>query len=221
MPPPQRRTGGGGIIVIFNMNPGLPTEGWDQIMTLPRRLTLDAKDEVRVEPAGDIESLRFDHRRIEATVLPANKEVVLGGIEGSALELVFELDPMGRVDGRAQRAPVAGQGGVHPHRLLQGPRVQSAKNLRPSRGRYCTEVTPRYAPVTSRGRSSCAKASSHSTRPTLRRYRGALSRAPETAPVLLEPGEPLQLRVFIDRSVVEVFANGKQCIAARGLPRPP
>ena len=31
----------------------------------------------------------------------------------------------------------------------------------------------------------------------------------------LDPGEPLQLRVFVDRSVVEVFANGKQCVAVR------
>ena len=30
----------------------------------------------------------------------------------------------------------------------------------------------------------------------------------------LDPGEPLRLRVFVDRSVVEVFANGKQCVAA-------
>ncbi len=30
--------------------------------------------------------------------------------------------------------------------------------------------------------------------------------------------EPLKLRVFIDKSVVEVFVNGKQCIAARVYP---
>ena len=47
---------------------------------------------------------------------------------------------------------------------------------------------------------------------------GALSRAPETAPLLLEDGEMLRLRVFIDHSVVEVFANGKQCVAARVYP---
>ena len=84
--------GQGGIIVIFNMNPGYPSEGWDQIMTLPRRLTLAGEDEVRVAPAGDIESLRYDHERIEATELPANEEVVLDGIKGSALELILEVD---------------------------------------------------------------------------------------------------------------------------------
>ena len=44
------------------------------------------------------------------------------------------------------------------------------------------------------------------------------SRAPETAPVLLAPDEPLRLRVFVDKSVVEVFVNGKQCVALRVYP---
>ena len=46
----------------------------------------------------------------------------------------------------------------------------------------------------------------------------ALSRAPETAPVSLDPAEPLRLRIFVDRSVVEVFVNGKQCVAMRIYP---
>ena len=44
------------------------------------------------------------------------------------------------------------------------------------------------------------------------------SRAPETAGVLVGRDEPLRLRVFIDRSVVEVFANGRQCVAMRVYP---
>jgi beta-fructofuranosidase len=44
------------------------------------------------------------------------------------------------------------------------------------------------------------------------------SRSPETAQVALARDEPLKLRVFIDRSVVEVFVNGKQCVALRVYP---
>jgi beta-fructofuranosidase len=47
---------------------------------------------------------------------------------------------------------------------------------------------------------------------------GALSRAPETTAIALGPGEPLQLRIFIDRSVVEVFVNDKVCLAVRVYP---
>jgi beta-fructofuranosidase len=45
-----------------------------------------------------------------------------------------------------------------------------------------------------------------------------LSRAPETAPVPLAAQEKLQLRIFVDRSVVEVFVNGRQCLAERVYP---
>jgi beta-fructofuranosidase len=41
---------------------------------------------------------------------------------------------------------------------------------------------------------------------------------PETAQFLLDGNEPLKLRVFIDRSVVEVFANGRQYAALRVYP---
>ena len=45
-----------------------------------------------------------------------------------------------------------------------------------------------------------------------------VSRAPETGPVFLKSNENLKLRVFIDKSIVEVFVNGKQCVATRVYP---
>ena len=45
-----------------------------------------------------------------------------------------------------------------------------------------------------------------------------MSRAPETAPVCIDQSERLELRVFIDRSVVEVFVNGRQCVGVRVYP---
>ena len=45
-----------------------------------------------------------------------------------------------------------------------------------------------------------------------------LSRAPETGAVSIAQDETLKLRVFVDKSVVEVFANGKQCVAMRVYP---
>ncbi len=37
----------------------------------------------------------------------------------------------------------------------------------------------------------------------------------EAGPLALAPGEPLRLRVFVDRSVVEVFANDRQAVTRR------
>ncbi len=209
--------GQGGIIVVFNMNPGLPTEGWDQIMTLPRRLTLAGGDEVRIAPAGDIESLRYDHVRVEATELPANEEVVLEGIEGSALELIVELDPgeASMVELNVLRSPEREEYTRIAFFKDRGFRVQRT-SAQPGALLHSGQpaVRPRSQPRPVEVRESLITldTSYASTLP------GALSRAPETAPFLLEPDEPLQLRVFIDRSVVEVFANGKQCVAARVYP---
>ena len=54
----------------------------------------------------------------------------------------------------------------------------------------------------------------------------ALERLPEEArlvsaqeaPLELAAGEALELRIFLDRSVLEVFANGRQCITQRIYP---
>jgi sucrose-6-phosphate hydrolase SacC (GH32 family) len=40
----------------------------------------------------------------------------------------------------------------------------------------------------------------------------------EAGPLALEAGEPLRLRVFVDRSVVEVFANDRQAVMRRVYP---
>jgi len=40
----------------------------------------------------------------------------------------------------------------------------------------------------------------------------------EAAPLVLKPDEPLNLRIFIDKSIVEVFANDRQAISRRIYP---
>ncbi|MHB0998064.1 MAG: glycoside hydrolase family 32 protein [Armatimonadota bacterium] len=41
---------------------------------------------------------------------------------------------------------------------------------------------------------------------------------PQVAPFVLASGEELELRIFIDRSIVEVFANNRQCVTKRIYP---
>jgi beta-fructofuranosidase len=122
--------------------------------------------------------------------------VVLEGIGGNVLELVAEIDPQG--------AP-----------MLE-------LNVLRSLGR---EEFTRIAFYPQRGyhhRSRGGRPGHDSLITIDTSYSSSLpdvrSRAPETAPVYLPDGEPLRLRVFIDRSVVEVFVNGRQCVAVRVYP---
>lgn len=45
------------------------------------------------------------------------------------------------------------------------------------------------------------------------------SRSPEIGPFMSADGEPIHLRVFIDRSIVEVFINDVQCLTLRAYPK--
>jgi beta-fructofuranosidase len=179
--------GKGGVIVIFNMNPAKSTKGWNQIFSLPRLLRLAGKDDLRIEPTGDIESLRTSHQHVGTTQLPANEEFVLENIRGNAIEIVAEIDD--------KRAP------MFEMNVLRSPNRQEYTRIAFFRGRGY------------RGKSVITLDSSYSsTLPDV------ASRAPETAPISLGKNEPLKLRVFVDRSIVEVFANGKQCVAMRVYP---
>ncbi|MCY3833129.1 MAG: glycoside hydrolase family 32 protein [Chloroflexi bacterium] len=203
--------GAGGVIVIFNMNQGIPTRGWNQIMTLPRRLTLDADDRLLIEPAGDIESLRIDHQQLSAMTLPANEEIVLDAVRGDAMELSLEIDPAEAplVELNVLRSPEREEYTRIAFFKHRGNRYRQrlSKTLAMNASSAAMAALPqRYESLIS------IDTSYSSTLPE------ALSRAPETAPVFLEDDEPLRLRVFIDRSVVEVFANGKQCVAVRVYP---
>ena len=195
--------GKGGIIVIFNMNPAKPAAGWNQIMTLPRRLTLIGRDELGIEPAGDVESLRGEHRHVGPTVLPANEEVVFDGVHGNAIEIVAEIDPNDApmVEMNVLRSPDKGEYTRIAFYRERGYRdwERSAGLERDKRRRA------RYSLITIDSSYSSA-------------LPDVLSRAPETGPVFLEPDEPLSLRVFVDKSVVEVYCNGKQCVAMRVYP---
>ena len=186
--------GQGGVIAIFNMNPGKPTQGWNQIMTLPRRLTVQG-DELAMEPAGDLESLREEPRHLEAITLPANREVSIDSLRGNAMELIAKIDP--------GQAPMVEMNVLRSPGKEEYTRIAFFKN-RGFRDRISGTDRQQSLITIDSSYSSCAP--------------DVLSRAPETAPVIIEPDEALELRAFVDRSVVEVFVNGKQCVAMRVYP---
>ena len=59
----------GDVINILNINAAKPTAGWDQIMSLPQRLSLDADKRLRIEPIETVASLRGEHRQVGETTL--------------------------------------------------------------------------------------------------------------------------------------------------------
>ena len=191
--------GKGGVIVMFNMNEGKPTPGWDHVLSLPRRLTLSPEGDLLQEPAGDYASLRGPRKTVGKTVLPANREIVLEGIRGNCLELQAEIDPKNASSVELN--------------LLRSPDETEVTlvSIYPQRG----------MPYTNRGGRKgqdtvvVLDTSRSSLLPDVR------SRPPESAPLYLPAGQPIKLQVFLDRSIVEVFVNGRQCLATRVYPGNP
>ncbi|MHB9033185.1 MAG: glycoside hydrolase family 32 protein, partial [Anaerolineae bacterium] len=193
--------GQGGVIVIFNVNAAKPTPGWDQIMSLPRRLYLSGKNDLYQEPAGDYASLRYNYQHKDSMLLTANQEYMLPEFRGNTVELIAEFDPV--------RAPM-----LELDVLCSAAREEHTRIcFYPRRGFVNWDRFTNWDRLPAASDSLiCLDSSYSSVLPDV------LSRAPETAPVFLGDDEPLRLHVFIDRSIVEVFVNDRQCVALRVYP---
>lgn len=166
------------------------TTGWASAMSLPRVLEPDGQGGVRMFPVPELKRLRREELTIAARPLEGEGEW-LDLVRGRVLELELELDP-----GDAERVGIdvlASPGGEERTRLEW---VRESGMLQ-----------GRYDQSSERNPLSYARLEGNTAHPG----RHAL-------PLRLEEGEPLRLRVFVDRSVVEVFANDRQCLVLRVYP---
>jgi beta-fructofuranosidase len=124
--------------------------------------------------------------------LPANEEIVLPSIAGNAMELNVEIDP-----GKAHSVQI---------NVLRSPGVEEATAVT----FYSYEGNP-----TNWWHSTPEEAVLDGTRSST--LQDAWPRPPERA-IVNRGGGLLKLRIFIDRSVVEVFVNGRQYLAMRVYP---
>jgi len=178
----------------------------DEMVSLPRRLTAnkmvtaDTVASIRpinplgIEPVEELKALRFNPVKVENVVIPANGQQRLAGVQGRAMELEAVIDPK-----------AAREVGL---RVLQSPNGEEQTTISLSMHAWAY-------PWTSKKRALMIDVSQASFSPDV------ASRTPETGPLYLKDGELLHLRVFIDRSVIEVFANGRQCLTLRAYPTRP
>ena len=196
--------GRGGAINILNINDAKTSPDWDQIMSLPQRLTVGPDSQLRIEPVAAIASLRGRHERMGEPMLPANQELVLEAIRGNALELEVEIDP--QLSRWVQL------------NVLRSPNAEEQTSItfynfdRKLSVWYDTKAV------------ICLDGTRSSTSPDVWMRppeRAALDSGPRdwgSAPVETTLGKPFKLHIFIDHSVVEVFANDREYLAMRVYP---
>ena len=171
--------------------------GWSGTMSLPRVLSLDPAGTLRIEPPAELSCLRLNHRRVENVKVTPEAEVPLPEVHGDCLELMIEMTPGDAAElGVKVRCSPDGE-------------EQTAISFRPSAKRLRIDVA----------RSSLDSEIVHQTFCMTSAENPAVTA--QEAPFELGSGEPLRLRVFLDRSILEVFANGRQCVTQRIYPTRP
>jgi len=167
--------------------------GWSGTMTLPRVFSLGDDGTLQIKPPAELEQLRMHAVEHEGLRVTDGTEIVLEDVRGDCLELALTIDP-----GHAK------QFGLKVRCSPDG-REQTVIACDQSTGRLKIDV-------------------SQSSLDDIKHYTFCMKGGPnpqvttQEAPLTLEPTEKLQLRVFLDRSILEVFANDRQCITQRIYP---
>lgn len=165
-------------------------------LTLPRVLSMDEDGRLNIEPAEEIDSLRRNHKKVEDITVAPGADADLGEIRGDRLEL--------RVRITQQRA------------MQYGIKVRSSPD---GCEETAIEVDSRHSVL----RIDVSNTSlDKGTLPTS----FVAPRGPgpnpvvtcQEAPFELGPDEPLELRIYLDGSMLEVFGNGRQCLTQRIFP---
>ena len=181
--------------------------GWSGVITLPRILSLTSNGTLGIEPAPEIEMLRMNHRSLPPTQIDANTQIDLDDIVGDAFELAIQFKNSGH----------ARQFGLHVRCTPDG-QEQTAVVFDAEEQKLCIDVS----------RSTLDPEIQYTHYRNHRLKTRTLGYVPDPQPVTVQKApldlasnEVLKLRVFLDRSVLEVFANGRQCISQRIYPTRP
>lgn len=190
--------GKGGVNCIYNVSEGRPQDGWSQVMSLPRVYTLGQDGRLLMSPAGDVESLRRNAVELHDIDLPANEEIVVHEVQGDAMEIIASIDP----------------GDAHFVRLNV---LRSADKSEFTAIDFRREVGKDYA-----NRSWNVRDSLVTIDPTFSTTSGQGEiNEPQSCCFHYRDGELLELRIFVDRSIVEVFVNGQSACLTRVYPAAP
>jgi beta-fructofuranosidase len=153
---------------------------WSGTMSLPRVLWLGKDNTLRIRPAKELATLRYNAKKLADLTVNADSEADLDGVSGNSIELSVDIAGGG-----------AKQFGV---KVCCSPDGKEQTLI-------YYDTADKKLKVDTRNSSL-----------------GEGPKKIEAAPFELKADEPLKLRIFVDKSVVEVFANDRQAIARRIYP---
>ena len=165
--------------------------GWAGVMSLPHDLNLQPDGQLYITPAPELQALRRHHWRITDKELIAGDDILLNDITGDALEIIATFHPT-----------AAAKFGLKVRCSPDG--VEQTWIL-------CDLF--HHLITVEREQSSLDTAVSHDV--------PAIQQIVRNAPLHLAPDEPIQLHIYLDRSVIELFVNGRITLSTRIYPTRP
>jgi len=169
--------------------------GWSGTMSLPRTLWLGEDNTLRMRPAKELAALRYNARKFGPGTILDHRVTLLR--DNVLIEMI----------------------GSSPLKAASGNSIELSLEMKPGKGteecgvKVCCspdgkEQTLVYYDATDKKLKIDTRESSLGEGP----------KRVEAAPFELKEGETLKLRIFVDKSVVEVFANDRQALVRRIYP---
>jgi beta-fructofuranosidase len=167
---------------------------WGGVMTLPRVLSMAPDHTLFVDPVQELEQLRVRPRTRFHFTVPAGAPVAIDDVRGDSLEIEIQLRPENarRLGLKIRRSPAGEEETV----------IFCDRDA----GTLGVDVAKASLDKGIVYRTFCIRGGEN---PPV---------TAQIAPFALAEGEELRLRVFLDRSVLEVFANRRQCLTQRIYP---
>ena len=180
----------GRLVSIYNVKEGKPSN-WQDVMSLPRKLSLESNSLLQITPVEEIDSLRLSKKELSKITVQPNQEMLLNNIGGKSIEIEAKIN-----------LATSREAGFYVLQSKDGTEKTKISLLR-------TSNTPYKFPQKDSLQIDVSEASKN---PSI------YARTPEIGPVKLINDTILNLRIFIDQSIIEVFANNEQCLTLRSYP---
>ena len=174
-----------------------PPYGWSGTMTVPRVLSLSSDGSLLIQPIEELKELRTNLRTVEKMTVKENISSRLEDIGGATLEIKAEID-----------MSMASTFGM---KVLASPNGEEETIIKFNREE--NNITVDFS------RSSLDTSIKH-----YQRTMNFMTSEPnpiatyQVAPFSLKKKEKLEIQIFIDKSIIEIFANGRQCVTQRVYP---
>jgi beta-fructofuranosidase len=165
--------------------------GWSGIMSMPRVLSLSDKEEMLISPPEEVKALRLGGIKVERSSISENSEKELS-LRGKSMEIQVELR--------------GGESSPYGVKVFCSP--DGSEETIIAYDPQAKELVIDF--IHSSVNSPVLMQPNCMREPELPGFTEDVSE--QRAPFELKEGETLKLDIFIDQAIIEVFANGRQCV---------